>query len=57
LPYDTSLLLPSEFRNIGCLPAGHFIPSLMAHLEEKYYAGLLSAARLLGELVKDQRLG
>ncbi len=31
--------------------------TLMAHLEEKYYVGLLSAARVLGELVKDQRLG
>jgi hypothetical protein len=37
------IIVPPEFRNIGCLPAGHFIPSLMAHLKEKYYAGLLSA--------------
>jgi len=42
------VVVPPEFRNIGCLPAGHFIPSLMAHLEEKYYAGLLSAAEYHG---------
>lgn len=42
------VIVPPEFRNIGCLPAGHFIPSLMAYLEEKYYAGLLSAAEYHG---------
>jgi len=42
------VVVPPEFRNIGCLPAGHFIPSLMAYLEEKYYAGLLSAAEYHG---------
>jgi len=58
MPYKGfHVVVPPEFRNIGCLPAGHFIPSLMAYLEEKYYAGLLSAVRVLGELVKDQRLG
>ncbi len=31
--------------------------SELADLEEKYYAGLLSAARVLGELVKDQGWG
>jgi hypothetical protein len=42
MPYKGfHVVVPPEFRNIGCLPAGHFIPSLMAHLEEKYYAGLL----------------
>ncbi len=33
---------------MGCLPADHFIPSLMEHLGEKYYAGLLSAAAYHG---------
>jgi predicted transcriptional regulator of viral defense system len=42
------VVVPPEFRNIGCLPAGHFMPSLMAYLEEKYYAGLLSAAEYHG---------
>jgi predicted transcriptional regulator of viral defense system len=42
------VVVPPEFRNSGCLPAGHFIPSLMEHLEEKYYAGLLSAAEYHG---------
>ena len=38
------VILTPEYRNLGCLPANHFIPALMAHLEEPYYAGLLSAA-------------
>jgi predicted transcriptional regulator of viral defense system len=42
------VVVPPEFRNSGCLPAGHFIPSLMEHLGEKYYAGLLSAAEYHG---------
>jgi len=49
MPYKGfHIVVPPEFRNIGCLPAGHFIPSLMAHLQEKYYAGLLSAAEYHG---------
>ena len=42
------VVVPPEFRNAGCLPAGHFMPSLMEHLGEKYYAGLLSAAEYHG---------
>jgi len=42
------VVVPPEFRNAGCLPAGHFIPFLMEHLGEKYYAGLLSAAEYHG---------
>lgn len=42
------VVVPPEYRNAGCLPAGHFIPSLMEHLGEKYYAGLLSAAEYHG---------
>jgi predicted transcriptional regulator of viral defense system len=38
------VIVTPEYRNLGCLPANHFIPALMAHLEEPYYAGLLSAA-------------
>lgn len=38
------VIVPPEFRNLGCLPANHFIPSLMSHLEMPYYAGLLTAA-------------
>jgi predicted transcriptional regulator of viral defense system len=38
------VILTPEYRNLGCLPANHFIPALMAHLEEPYYAGLLTAA-------------
>ena len=42
------VVVPPEFRNIGCLPASHFIPSLMEHLGDNYYAGLLSAAEYHG---------
>lgn len=38
------VIVPPELRSLGCLPANQFIPSLMAHLEEPYYAGLLTAA-------------
>jgi len=41
------IVLP-EYRAVGCLPADHFIPSLMEHLHEGYYAGLLSAAEYHG---------
>jgi predicted transcriptional regulator of viral defense system len=42
------VIVPPEFRNIGCLPASHFIPDLMNHLKETYYTGLLSAAEYSG---------
>jgi predicted transcriptional regulator of viral defense system len=42
------VIVPPEYRNSGCLPADHFIPPLMEHLGEKYYAGLLSAAEYHG---------
>jgi predicted transcriptional regulator of viral defense system len=49
MPYKGfHVIVPPEYRNIGCLPASHFLPSLMEHLGEKYYAGLLSAAEYHG---------
>lgn len=41
------ILLPMH-RIIGCVPPAQFIPYLMAHLGEVYYAGLLSAAEYHG---------
>ena len=38
------VIVTPEFRNLGCLPANHYVPALMAHLEEPYYVGLLTAA-------------
>lgn len=38
------VIVTPEYRNLGCLPANHFIPALMEHLQEPYYAGLLTAA-------------
>ncbi len=42
------VIVPPEYRALGCLPADQFIPNLMGHLELDYYAGVLTAARLHG---------
>jgi len=42
------VIVPPEYRNLGCRPADQFIPFLMEHLDEPYYVGLLSAARYHG---------
>ncbi len=42
------IILPPEYRSLGCLPADQFIPQLMQHLREPYYVALLSAAELHG---------
>lgn len=42
------VILPPEYRPLGCLPADQFIPALMAHQEKPYYAGLLTAAQYYG---------
>ncbi len=42
------LIVPPEYRSLGCLPADQFVPQLMEHLGLAYYAGLLSAASLHG---------
>src|SRR5579883_1475975 len=42
------VIVPPEYRSIGCLPAEQFIPQLMEHLGEQYYVALLSAAELHG---------
>ena len=42
------VIVPPEFRSLGCLPAEQFIPDLMGHLKEDYYAALLTAAAYHG---------
>ncbi len=42
------VIVPPEYRSLGCLPADQFIPFLMEHLDEPYYVGLLTAARYHG---------
>lgn len=42
------VIVTPEHRKLGCLPANQFIPSLMAHLEQPYYVGLLTAAEYYG---------
>jgi len=42
------VIVPPEYRRLGCLPAEQFVPDLMAHLGERYYVALLSAAELHG---------
>ena len=42
------VIVPPEYKRLGCLPADQFIPALMAHLKRPYYAALLSAAQFHG---------
>lgn len=42
------IIVPPEYRSLGCLPADQFIPELMKRLGLHYYAGLLSAAQYHG---------
>ena len=42
------VIVPPEYRRLGCLPADQFIPSLMERLGLRYYAALLSAAQYHG---------
>lgn len=42
------VIVPSEYRRLGCLPADQFIPQLMEHLGLAYYAAILSAGRYHG---------
>jgi len=42
------VIVPPEYRRLGCLPADQFVPQLMQHLGEAYYVALLSAAELHG---------
>ncbi len=41
-------VVPPEYRALGSLPADQFVPDLMAHLGEPYYATLLTAAAFHG---------
>ncbi|UZJ36855.1 type IV toxin-antitoxin system AbiEi family antitoxin [Prosthecochloris sp. SCSIO W1103] len=42
------VIVPPEYRQMGCLPANQFIPELMEYLKEPYYAGILSAGEFYG---------
>jgi predicted transcriptional regulator of viral defense system len=42
------VIVPPEYRQIRCLPANQFIPSLMEYLNEPYYVGILSAGEYYG---------
>ncbi len=42
------VIVPPEYRRLGCLPADQFIPALMEHRNTSYYMGLLSAAQYHG---------
>lgn len=42
------VIVPPEYRGLGCLPADQFIPALMKTLAMPYYAGLLTAAQYHG---------
>ncbi len=42
------VIVPPEYRKIGCLPADQFIPDLMEFIGSPYYICLLSAAQYHG---------
>jgi predicted transcriptional regulator of viral defense system len=42
------VIVPPEYRSLGCLPAEQFIPALMDLKGQPYYVGLLSAAQYYG---------
>lgn len=42
------VVVPPEYRALGCLPADQFIPALMDQRGMRYYVGLLSAAQYHG---------
>jgi predicted transcriptional regulator of viral defense system len=42
------LIVPPEYRRLGCLPPEQFVPQLMKQLGQRYYVALLSAAELHG---------
>src|SRR5690606_13514926 len=42
------VIVPPEYRSLGCLPAEQFIPALMDLKGLPYYVGLLSAAQYYG---------
>lgn len=42
------VVVPPEYRSLGCLPAEQFVPALMETHRLPYYAGLLSAAQFHG---------
>jgi predicted transcriptional regulator of viral defense system len=49
MPYQGFyVIIPPEYRSLGCRPAEQFIPDLMNYLGEYYYVGLLSAAEYHG---------
>ena len=42
------VVVPPEYRSLGCLPAGQFVHQLMEHVGEPYHVALLTAAELHG---------
>ncbi len=42
------VIVPPEYRVLGCLPPDQFLPQLMESRGYRYYVGLLSAAQLHG---------
>lgn len=42
------VIVPPEYRGLGCLPPDQFVPALMEHRRTRYYVGLMSAAQYHG---------
>jgi predicted transcriptional regulator of viral defense system len=48
LTQDSYMIIPAEYHNLGGVPPHWIIDSLMKHLTQDYYIGLLSAASMYG---------
>jgi predicted transcriptional regulator of viral defense system len=42
------IIVPPEYKRLGCLPADQFVPDLMKESQLSYYAALLTAAQYYG---------
>ncbi|MBW1871453.1 MAG: type IV toxin-antitoxin system AbiEi family antitoxin domain-containing protein, partial [Deltaproteobacteria bacterium] len=42
------VVVPPEYRTLGCLPAEQFVPQLMKKIDRPYHVALLCAAQLHG---------
>lgn len=49
-----NVIIPPEYRAIGCLPADQVVQKLMANLNLPYFAGLLTAAQTTGPPISDR---
>ncbi len=45
---DFYVIVPLEYKNVGCIPSSWFIDEFMSYMQANYYVGILTAASLHG---------